>query len=132
MGFSRQEYWSGLPFPSLGDLPNPGIEPRSPALQADVLTSEPPGKLRIVLDFGNYRHISLRASLVVQWQRIHLPMHETQVRSLGWEDPLEKKMATQSSILAWEILWTEEPGRLESKGSPRVRHDLVTKQQQSQ
>ena len=44
MGFSRQEYWSGVPFPSPGDLPNPGIEPRSPALQADALTSEPPGK----------------------------------------------------------------------------------------
>ena len=41
---SRQEYWSGLPFPSPGDLPNPGIEPRSPTLQADALTSEPPGK----------------------------------------------------------------------------------------
>ena len=44
MGFSRQEYWSGLPFPSPGDLPDPGIEPRSPALQADALPSEPPGK----------------------------------------------------------------------------------------
>ena len=44
MGFSRQEYWSGLPFPSPGDLPNPGIEPRSPALQAEALTSEPPEK----------------------------------------------------------------------------------------
>ena len=44
MGFSRQVYWSGLPFPSQGDLPNPGIEPRSPALQADALPSEPPGK----------------------------------------------------------------------------------------
>ena len=44
MGFSRQEYWSGLPFPSPRDLPNPGIEPRSPALEADTLTSEPPGK----------------------------------------------------------------------------------------
>ena len=44
VGFSRQEYWSGLPFPSPGDLPNPGIEPRSPALEADALTSEPPGK----------------------------------------------------------------------------------------
>ena len=44
MGFSRQEYWSGLPFPSPGDLPNPGIKPGSPALQADALTSEPPGK----------------------------------------------------------------------------------------
>ena len=44
MGFSRQEYWSGLPFPSPGDLPNPGIEPGSRALQADALSSEPPGK----------------------------------------------------------------------------------------
>ena len=44
MGFSRQEYWSGLPFPSPENLPNPGIEPESPALQADTLTSEPPGK----------------------------------------------------------------------------------------
>ena len=44
MEFSKQEYWSGLPFPSPGDLPKPGIEPRSPSLQADALTSEPPGK----------------------------------------------------------------------------------------
>ena len=43
MGFSRQEYWSGLPLPSPGNLPHPGIEPRSPALEADALTSEPPG-----------------------------------------------------------------------------------------
>ena len=42
MGFPKQEYWSGLPFPSPGDLPDPGIEPRSPAFQADTLTSEPP------------------------------------------------------------------------------------------
>jgi len=52
---------------------------------------------------------------------------EMQVLPLGWEDPLEKEMATQSSILAWEIPGTEEPGRLQSQ---RVRHDLVTKQQQ--
>ena len=44
MGFSRQEYWSGMPFPSPGGLPDPGIEPRSPELEADTLTSEPPGK----------------------------------------------------------------------------------------
>ena len=44
MGFSRQEYWSGLPFPSPGDLPDPGIQLRSPALQADALLPEPPGK----------------------------------------------------------------------------------------
>ena len=46
MGFSRQEYWSVLPFPSPGDLPDPGIEPRSPLLQVDTLPSEPPGMLR--------------------------------------------------------------------------------------
>ena len=46
VGFSRQEYWSGLPFPSPGDLPNPGIEPRSPPLLADALPSEPPGEVR--------------------------------------------------------------------------------------
>ena len=49
MEFSRQEYWSGLPFPSPGDLPNPGIEPGSPALQADALPSEPPGKPNSIL-----------------------------------------------------------------------------------
>ena len=46
MGFSRQQYWSGLPFPSPGHLPDPGIEPGSPEFQADALTSEPPGKPR--------------------------------------------------------------------------------------
>ena len=50
-------------------------------------------------------------------------MWETHVRSLGWEDPLEKEMATHSSFLAWKIPWTEEPGRLQSMGSQRVRHD---------
>ena len=49
----------------------------------------------------------------------------TRVRSLGWEDPLEKEMATHSSILAWKILWTEEPGGLQSMGSQRVGHDWV-------
>ena len=49
IGFSKQEYWSGLPFPSLGNLPNPGIEPRSPALQADSLPSVLPGKPIIML-----------------------------------------------------------------------------------
>ena len=47
MGFSRQEYWSRLPFPSPGDLPDPGIEPEFPALEADSLLSEPPGKPRL-------------------------------------------------------------------------------------
>ena len=48
---------------------------------------------------------------------------ETQVRPLGWEDPLEKEMATHSSILAWEISWMEVPGGLQSIGSQRVRHN---------
>ena len=56
----------------------------------------------------------------------------TQVRSLGQEDPLEKEMATLSSSLAWEIPWTEEPGRLQSTRSQGVRNNLVTKQQQIQ
>ena len=51
-----------------------------------------------------------------------LPMQETQVQSLGWEDPLEKEMATHSGILAWRIPWTEEPGGLQSTESQRVRH----------
>ena len=50
-------------------------------------------------------------------------MWETWVQSLGREDPLEKEMATHSSILAWKIPWTEEPGGLQSMGSPRVGHD---------
>ena len=58
-------------------------------------------------------------------------MQETRVRSLGQEDPLEKEMATHSSILAWEIIWREEPGRLYSLwGCKKVRHDLLTKQQE--
>ena len=58
MGFSRQEYWGGLPFPSPGDLPNLGIEPRSSALQADSLTSEPPGKLKRPLLKDHHSHSS--------------------------------------------------------------------------
>ena len=50
-------------------------------------------------------------------------MQETQVKSLGWEDPLEKEMATHSRTLAWKIPWTEEPGRLQSMGSQRVGHN---------
>ena len=50
-------------------------------------------------------------------------MQETQVRSRGWEDLLEKEMVMHSSILAWRISWTEDPGGLQTKGSQRVRHD---------
>ena len=63
------------------------------------------------------------ASLVVQTVKLLPAMRETQVRSLGREDPLEKEMETHSSILAWKIPWMEESGRLQSMGSQRVRHD---------
>ena len=66
---------------------------------------------------------SFSTSLVAQMVK-HLPkMQGTWVQSLGQEDPLENEMATHSNILAWKIPWTEEPGRLQSMGSLRVRHD---------
>ena len=67
--------------------------------------------------------LALRASLVAQRIKRLPAMQETRVQSLGWEDPLEKEMATHSSILAWRIPWTEEPGGLQSMGSQRVGHD---------
>ena len=69
-------------------------------------------------------HVLRRASLMAQQERICLPMSETQVRSLGLEDLLEKEIATYSSILAWKIPWAEKPGGLQSMGLQRVRHDF--------
>ena len=86
-GISQQEYWSGLPFPTLQVLPNRGIEPVSPSLAGRLVATEPLGMLII-------------ASQLVHWKTIRLPMKETQVQSLGGEDPLEEGMATHSSILA--------------------------------
>ena len=68
-------------------------------------------------------NVLIRASLVAQMVKRLLTMRETQVQSLGQEDPLEKEMATHSSTLAWKIPWTEKPGRLHSMGSQRVGHD---------
>ena len=62
-------------------------------------------------------------SVVAQTVKCLPAVQETQVQSLGWEDPLEKEMATHSSILAWKIPWTEEPGGLQSMGLQRVRHN---------
>ena len=67
--------------------------------------------------------MSNRASLVAQRVKNLPVLQETQVRSLDWEDSLEKRMATHSSILTWRIPWTEEPSRLQFMGSKRVRHD---------
>ena len=73
----------------------------------------------------NCTHLICCASLVAQRLKRLPAMQETWVRSLGWEDPLEKEMATHSSIPAWRIPWMEEPGGLQSTGSQRVRHDWV-------
>ena len=73
--------------------------------------------------FGFFFVMSKIPSLVAQSVKNLPAVQETWVRSLGWEDPLEKEMATHSSILAWKISWTEEPGGLQSMGSQRVGHD---------
>ena len=73
--------------------------------------------------FHIYSLTYIVASLVAQKVKSLPTMWGTQVRSLGREDPLEKETATHSSILAWKIPWTEDPGRLQSMGSQRVRHD---------
>ena len=65
----------------------------------------------------------LMASLVAQMVKHLSTMRETRLRSLGWEDPLEKEMTTYSNILAWKISWTEEPRGLQSMGSQSVRDD---------
>ena len=89
MGFSRQEYWSGLPFPSPGDLPDPGIEPGSPTLQVDTLTSEPPGKPTLTLFKGYLLQYSW-ASLVAQLVKNLPTMRVTWVLGLG-RSPGERK-----------------------------------------
>ena len=63
---------------------------------------------------------------MVKWKRTDPPMQETQIQSLGWEDPLEKEMATHSSVLAWETPWTEEPGGLQSMGSQKSQTQLTS------
>ena len=109
MGFSRQEYWSGLPFPLPGELPEPEIKPLSPALQVILYPLSHWGNPYIFINW---------ASLVAQMIKNLLAMQETQIPSLALEDPLEKEKATNSSILVWRIPWT-----VYSMGLQRVGHD---------
>jgi len=74
-------------------------------------------------DFPNPGIEPRLTSLVIQTVKHLSTMQETRVQALGWEDPLEKEMAIHSSTIAWKIPWTEEPGRLQSMGSQRVKHD---------
>ena len=123
MGILMQEYWSGLPCPPPGDLPNPGIEPESlmsPALAGRFFTTSATWKAPLIT--FTFPHL-YSAFLVAQMVKCLSTMQETWVRSLGWEDTLEKEMAIHSRTIAWKIPWTEEPGRLQSMGSQRVGHD---------
>ena len=72
---------------------------------------------------GFEAYFIILTSLVAQMVKHLSTMRETRVRALGWEDPLEKEMAIHSSTIAWKILWTEEPGRLQFMGSQRVGQD---------
>ena len=166
MEFSRQESWRDLPFPSPGDLPNPGIEPGSLALQADSLLTEPesrgshekvregvhflgwslhpatvqnhqgalkctflrlfPGTVKTCLWSVAHKFIFLTGSPGEHWGfQVALMVKNLLVKAgdvgsiLGGEDPLEEAMATHSSVLAWRIPRTEEPGRLRSIESRR-------------
>ena len=78
----------------------------------------------IIVNLSLSLSLSLSGASLVAQRVKHLPaMWETRVQFLGWEDPLEKEMATHSSTLAGKIPWTEKPGRLQSLGSQRVGHD---------
>ena len=103
MGFSRQEYWSGLPFPSPGDLPHPGMEPGSPALQADSLPTKPLGKsliwvLGIISSFTDHNNL-------LRWQLVFLPGEFHGQRSLAGYSPWgckESYLIEWLSISQWE------------------------------
>ena len=111
MGFPRQQYWSGLPFPSPGDLPDPGIQPVSPAIADVFFTTVSLGKpcqywwvcsnqTNLIGTFSKMKWSWFFLTSGTSWWHTH------------WQVPLEKGMATHSSILVWKIPWTEEPGRL--------------------
>ena len=86
----------------------------------------PAGRPPVLCIFFRILVKSFWASKVAQMVKNQPAMKETLVCSLGWDDPLEKGMATHSSVLAWRIPWTEEPHALQSMGSQRVRHYRVT------
>ena len=127
VGFSRQEYWSGLPFLAPGDLPNPGTEPRSPALYAESFLSKPPEKT-ILQSYSHQDSTHQDSTILAQRQKsmqingtnqkvqryIHAPMDNLAMHL--WTTQ-EKAMAPHSSTLAWKTPWMEEPGRLQSMGS---------------
>ena len=103
----------GIQTKGAGTLPSPPL-----LIRTSVLWDS---GLNVMTSFNLF--VSFNASLMSQRVKNLPEMQETQVQPLGQEDPREKKMATHSSILAWRIPWTEEPGGLQSMGSQRVQHD---------
>ena len=123
MGYSREEYWCGLPTEGIiFGLP----QTMTVHLSSESLPSEFFVHTSIFLYFTCTNDLR-QASMVAQSVKNLPSMQRTLFWSLGQEDPLEKKMATHSIILAWRIPRTEKPGGLQFMGSQRVGHDLVTK-----
>ena len=115
MEFSRQEYWSGLPFPSPGVLPNPGIEPGSPALQADALPSEPPGKPRISDQVAGYcviqssRHIKVTIKAFTGLTNMITTVFPLKSLRISARDRLEtKQRETDATIKAKKSIQEEQ------------------------
>ena len=146
MEFSRQEYWSGFPFPLPGDLPDPGIEPGSPALQADDLPSEPPGKpINLYYFLIHEMRADQSRNLVQAWQLWHKQRTEiprihavddtwAQVSVPDWCSLVEQRILLLNpdqvscilpleECVGWRIPGMGEPGGLPSIGSHRVGHD---------
>ena len=141
--FSRQEYWSGLPLPPPGDLPDPGIEPISPALSGEFFTIESPGKPNLVKCLaqiprflftreGNgtplqYSCLENPMDGGAWWAAVHgVAKSRTRLSDFTFTfhfHALEKEMATHSSVLARRIPGMGEPGGLPSMGLHRVGHD---------
>ena len=130
MGFPRQEYRSGLPFPFSGGIfPTQGSNPDLPHCKQVLYQLSYQGSPRDILYLHKFLYTHFKTLQYSIWYtgfpgisvvKSHMPMQETQVQSLGTEGPLEKEMITHSSILPWEILWTEEPGGLQTVGSQEL------------
>ena len=129
MGFSRQEYWSGLPFPSPGDLPNSGIEPRSPALQADALTSEPhQGRVFLgVCKFPNQIPDTYSSYCEVNWNLLSCVWLFVTLWTVACQAPLSMGFSRQEY---WSGLPFPSPGNLPGSGikprSPTLQADALT------
>ena len=140
MGFSRQEYWSGLPCAPLGDLPDPGTEPRSPALQANSSPFQPPKKPKNTIVGGLSLFQGIFPSQETNWGLLHCRWILYQLRYWGslsciyscrrqgfspWLGKIPWRRVWQPTpvFLSGQSPWTEEPGGLQSTGSHRAGHD---------